>query len=72
MIKMNFSDLFTEYPDGSIEPKHRIRIGGITIGPGMRFSGSVSFSGINIFLFKGRDFEVERQGEILVIKGVYS
>lgn len=71
-MKMNFSELFSEYPDGSIEPKHRIRIGGIIIGPGMRFKDSVSFSGINIFLFRGRGFEIEKQGDILVIKGVYS
>ncbi len=69
---MSFSELFTEYTDGSIEPKYRVRIGGVTIGPGMRFSGGVSFSGINIFLFKGKDFQIEKQGDIFVIKGVYS
>lgn len=70
-VKKNFSKLFTEHPDGSIEPKSPIMIGSVRIGPGMRFSGSAIFNGINIFLFKGRDFEVEDQDGVNVIKGVY-
>lgn len=71
MARTNFFAVFRVYPDQSIEPTRRIRIGGIEFGPGVRFSKGVSFSGIDLTQFIGRDFETEEEGDLLVLKGIY-
>lgn len=71
MARMQFNSVFTTHEDGSLEPLQRVRIGGVTMGPGARFGNGVSFSGVNISQFIDRDLEVETDGQILVIKGIY-
>jgi hypothetical protein len=71
MAKVNFDTIFIRHEDGSIEPKQRLRIGGVTLGPGVKFNKGVSFSGVDFTQFIGNDFEVETDGDILVIKGIY-
>lgn len=71
MARMNFDVIFLTHQNGAIEPRQQIRIGGITLGPGVQFQGGVSFSGIDFSQFRGRDFEVETDGNVLVIKGAY-
>ncbi|MBI2030490.1 hypothetical protein HYT05_02605 [Candidatus Kaiserbacteria bacterium] len=71
MARMNFDAIFTTHQNASIEPKQRIRVGGVTFGPGVQFTQGVSFSGVDFSQFRGRDFEVETDGDDLVIKGVY-
>ncbi len=70
-MRINFYQIFTVRPDGSIEPIRRVRIGGVEFGPGVRFARGVSFSGIDITLYVGRDFEAEENGEVLVLTGIY-
>jgi len=69
--RLNFYQIFRVNPDGSIEPLSVVRIGGVQFGPGVRFSRGVSFGGIDLSLYVGRDFLVEEQDNILVIKGIY-
>jgi len=71
MARLNFDTLFVTHDDGSIEPKQQIRVGGIAFGPGVRFNQGVSFGGVDFTLFRGRDFEVQTEGNIFVIKGIY-
>jgi hypothetical protein len=71
MARMNFDVLFNTHTNGQIEPRQRIRIGGVTFGPGVQFSNGVFFSGVDLTQFRGRDFEVETDGDTLVIKSVY-
>jgi len=68
---MNFDTIFITHPNHAIEPRQRIRVGGVTFGPGVQFSNGVSFSGVDFSQFRGRDFEVETDGDVLVVKGVY-
>lgn len=70
-MRYNFNQLFRENPDGSLTPRFNIKIGGVTFGPSITFTKGVSFSGINVFDFKGSDIEVEQEGDVLVIKGFY-
>ncbi|HEV7424240.1 MAG TPA: hypothetical protein VGO21_03560, partial [Candidatus Paceibacterota bacterium] len=63
--------LFNTHSDGGIEPKQRIRIGGVTFGPGVTFGNGVLFAGVDLSQFRDRDFEVETDGDVLVIKGAY-
>jgi len=41
------------------------------MGPGVTFSKGVAFGGVDFTQFVGHDLEVETDGPILVIKGIY-
>lgn len=70
-MRVSFNTVFIQYPDGSLEPQRRIKVGGVEFGPGVRFSKGVSFAGIDFALFIGRDLEVEEENSMLIIKGIY-
>jgi len=69
--KINFYSIFRLNKDGSIEPIRRVRIGGVQVGPGVRFVGSVRFGKINLFDYIGSDFAVEEKDGLLIIVGIY-
>ncbi len=71
MARVTFDSVFTRYEDGSLEPMQKIRIGGVSLGPGVRFSRGTSFAGVDLALFIGRDLDVEKENDVLVIKGIY-
>lgn len=71
MARITFDSIFTQHPDGTLEPRQRIRVGGVEFGPGVRFSRGAAFGGIDFTNFIGRDFEVETDNGVLVIKGIY-
>lgn len=72
MARINFSSVFRQNPDGSLEPTQRIRVGGVEFGPGVQFTRGVSFAGVDFTLFVGRDFEVETDANgVLVLKAIY-
>lgn len=71
MARKTFDEIFIQHNDGSLEPRQRIRVGGVTFGPGVRFSKGTSFGGVDFTLFKGRDIEVRREGETLIVEGIY-
>lgn len=68
---MNFESLFRENPDGTIIPRQTIRIGGVTINPGVSLSETVTTGGINLAQYKSHDFEVKTDGDVVVILGIY-
>ena len=69
--KVNFYQIFKVNSDGSIEPLRSVRIGGVQMGPGVKFGKGVSFSGIDLTQFIGRDFAIEEKERVLVIKGIF-
>ena len=71
MARVTFDSVFKKYDDGSLEPKQRIRIGGVSLGPGVRFNRGTSFAGVDFTLFVGKDLNVEEENDVLVIKGIY-
>lgn len=71
MARITFDSVFTKNLDGSLRPKQRIRVGGVELGPGVSFRKGVAFGGVDFTQFIHRDLEVETDGEILVIKGIY-
>lgn len=71
MAKISFWEIFNTSPDGSLEPKKRIQIGGVQLGPGIRFSKGIAFGGIDFTLYVGRDLEIDQKGEVYVITGIY-
>lgn len=71
MARVTFDSVFIKHPGGVLEPKQKIRVGGVTLGPGVKFSRGVAFGGVDFTQFAGRDLEVETDGDVLVIKGIY-
>jgi len=72
MARVTFDSIFIRHPDGSLEPRQRIRVGGVEFGPGVRFTRGVSFAGVDFTLFIGRDFEVDIDDKgVMIIKGIY-
>jgi hypothetical protein len=71
MNRRNFFEIFKVNIDGSIEPLRLVKIGGVQMGPGVRFGKGVSFSGIDLSQYVGRDFSVEEQNDVLVITGIF-
>lgn len=69
--KLSFYSIFRVHSDGSIEPIRPVRIGGVQMGPGVRFGRGVSFGGIDLFSYIGRDFAVEEQNGIIVLVGIF-
>jgi hypothetical protein len=41
------------------------------MAPGVRFTGGVSFSGVDIAQYAGRDLEVEIANGVVVIRAIY-
>ena len=71
MAKVPFDSIFIKHPDGSLEPRQRVRIGGVMLSQGSRFSRGVSFGGIDLFQFLGRDLEIQTENDITVITAIY-
>jgi hypothetical protein len=71
MDRINFNLLFRLNDEGSIEPLHNIRIGGVQMGPGVKVGRGVLFGGIDLFNFVGRDFQTRQESGVTIIDGVY-
>ncbi len=70
-MRVSFSTVFIQHRNGTLEPRQRIRVGGVEFGPGVRFSKGVAFGGVDFTQFVGQDLEVETKEEVLIIKGIY-
>jgi len=70
-MRAPFNTIFIQHPDGTLEPRQRISVGGVDFGPGVRFSRGVAFAGIDFTLFVGHDIEADEENNVLVIKGIY-
>ena len=70
-MRVPFSTLFTVNEDGSLEPKVRIRMGGVTIGPGFKFTRGVNIAGLDLTQYVTHDLEVTQQDDVFIITGIY-
>lgn len=71
-MKVLFSEIFANNADGSYTPKGTIRIGDITMKPGIAYTSGVKFSGVDITHYVGKLLEVRQHpdGSVEII-GVY-
>ena len=68
---LNFYDIFKLNADETVEPIKVVRIGGVQMGPGVRFGKGVFLGEINLFDFVGKKFQVEEQDGVIIITGIY-
>ena len=72
-MRMSFDQLFQRTAEvGMISPRVPVQIGGDTMTPGVAFGGGVNIDGVDLIQLVGKDFEVEVEDEVHVIKGVYN
>lgn len=71
MAKLPFDAVFRMYEDGMIEPRQRIRVGGVTFGSGVRLGKGMVMGGVDFTQFIGHELEVETDQDVLVVKAVY-
>ena len=70
--RVPFYTVFQDSPNGSYSPKCVIRIGGITMGPGVSFTKGTKFAGIDIAANAGRDLEItENSDGSVTLEGIY-
>ncbi len=73
MARINFNQIFNRNLEtGAITPRARVRVGGVTFGPGVTFGSGVSFGGVDLSRFVNNDFEVDIEGDLFIIKGIYT
>jgi hypothetical protein len=68
-MRVAFKDLFTVLPNGMISPKTAVRIGGSQMGPGAAFGPDTAISGVRLHTLQQGFLEVEKDGDVTVIKG---
>lgn len=71
MERVSFDSIFIKHPDGSLEPRQRIKVRGVEFGPGVRFIKGVTFAGIDFALFVDRYLQITREGDTVIIYGIY-
>ena len=73
MAQVTFNSIFTEHSDGSLEPRQRIRVGGVEFGPGVRFARGAEFAGIDFFSpqIYNHNLEIKTDNDTTAIVGVY-
>ncbi len=72
-MRMSFDQLFQRTAEvGMISPRVPVQIGGATMTPGVAFGGGVNIGGVDLIQLVGKDFDVEVQDEVHVIKGFYN
>ncbi len=71
LVRYSFSEIFEKLPDGSLMPRHVIKINSVVISPGISFSKGIKIGGIDIFDYMNFDLGVDIVNDIFVIKGFY-
>ena len=70
-MRYQFNQVFTENKDGTLSPNRKIRVGGVSFGPGVSFGSGAAFGGVNFHEYKGRELEADDEDGILVITAIY-
>ncbi len=71
-MRVPFSSVFTQNPDGSFSPLTVVKIGGAVISPATAFRAGASFGGLDIASIAGHDLEIDKSNDGSVeIKGNY-
>jgi len=72
MLKLDFTEIFEDKPNGTITPRMVINVNGVTFGPGVALGSGVSFGGVNFFEYKHLKIAAEEKNGILIIRGFYN
>lgn len=72
IMRVPFSSVFNQNSDGSISPKVTVRVGGVSMGPGVSFGKGVQMGGVDIASHAGKDLEIDKNKDgSITLKGIY-
>lgn len=71
MPRISFDTIFQVYSGKTVEPRQPVRIGGVTLSPGVKFTAGTVFGGIDIARYIGHELEVTYDDGTAVITGIY-
>ena len=57
LVVAKYDQVFTINANNTISPKLPVKIGGVTITPGVSFGSGVIMGGVNLFDYRGRNLE---------------
>lgn len=69
-MRVPFASLF-KLNGSTIEPIVRIRIGGVTFGPGFTLSKGMAIGGVDLTQYSQHELEVEVEDNTYVIRAIY-
>ena len=70
-MRISFSQLFRELPEGGFSPVRPTRIRGVDLKPGLWICEGMGFLGVDIGTLAGRDLEVDMDQGVAVLKAAY-
>jgi hypothetical protein len=70
-MRISFSQLFRELPEGGYSPLRHTRIRGVDLKPGLWFGEGMGIVVVDLGSFAGRDFEVELDQGVTILKAAY-
>jgi len=68
LILVKYEQVFNINSNKTISPRIPVRIGGVTMGPGVSFGSGVAIGGVNLFDFINRNIQGYIDNGIFVIK----
>lgn len=71
MPRVPFAVIFRRNADGNIEPIQPVRIGGVSIGPGVVLRPGQIIAGLDFSQYANNDFEIDIKDDVMIIKGIY-
>lgn len=71
MARVTFDSIFIKHEDGTLQPKQRIRVGGVEVSPEVIISKGLILGGLDFTQFIGRDLEIKTDGDVVVITGIF-
>ncbi len=67
---VEFNQLFTAVNSGQYTPKHPIKIGGVSMGKGVKMGGLVQIGGVQLEKIKNKDIVVKNVNGVMVIQSI--
>ena len=68
-MRVRFSELFDIDKDGFVVPKHKVTLGGATMNPREVVQRSAMLGRAELASYKGKELDVEKEGDTFVIRG---
>jgi hypothetical protein len=70
-MRISFSQLFRELPEGGFSPVRHTKIRGVDLKPGLWIGEGMGIVGVDLGTLAGRDLEVEMEQGVAVLKAAY-
>ena len=70
-MRISFSQLFRELPEGGFSPLRPLRIRGVDLNPGLWIGDGMRIVGVEFSGLAGRDLEIEMEQGVTVLKAAY-